>query len=234
MKKILFVFLIFTSLIFAQKGDINIKGLDSLGNFNYNYFTKFIQIEVHDSINLEDITSYDFLISIDKDIFPKIETDSVYIDYKNMMIKGIDYNKTKLELEKKLKTKKLKYKYFKFTSNSPYKLYYEDNYLVNIPNNKLTDNIIDEIKQLKLIETYFRATNVYYKDEEKVDEILFESLLKNAKKKALMVAEKSKVKLGKIIEINENTSSYIIKRREHLFDNYYRVRSIIVKFAIED
>lgn len=233
MKKIIYIFLISTSLIFAQKGDINIKGIDSLGNFNYNYVTKFIQIEVHDSIELKEIVSYDLLISIDKDRFPLIENDTLYYGDDNEMRAGSDYLKTKLLLEKELKAKKLKYKFYYLNTTLPFKTYFTDNYLINLKNDTKSPKLIDELKRIKFIEG-FRYTNLYYKDEEKVDEILFANLLKNAKKKALMISEKCGVKLGEIIEINENTSSYIIKRREHLFENRYRVRSIIVKYSIED
>lgn len=173
------------------------------------------------------------LISIDKDRFPLDKNDTLYYGNDNERRAGSDYLKTKLLLERELKAKKLKYKFYYLNTTLPLKSYFTDNYLVNFTDDTKSPKLIDELKRIKFIEG-FRYTNLYYKDEEKVDEILFANLLKNAKKKALMISEKCSVKLGKIIEINENTSSYIIKRREHLFDNRYRVRSIIVKYSIED
>lgn len=233
MKKIIFLLLIFTSIVFGQNKVFNIKGIDSIGELNYTYYTKFIQVEVQDSIHLEKESSYDYLISVDKDIFP--ENDTVYNinSIKEIKIYGSDYKKTKIALEKIFKLKKLDYKYILYSSNSPYKLWYKDNYLVNVPSNKnLVNDFENELSQIKTIEQY-RVINVHYKDEDKVEEILFERLLKNAKKKASMIAELSGVKLGKIIEINEDTSNYIIQRRYYLFSNYYKVRAIKVKFSIE-
>ena len=233
MKKIIFLLLISTSIVFGQNKVFNIKGIDSIGELNYTYYTKFIQVEVQDSIHLEKASSYDYLISVDKDIFP--ENDTVYNinSIKEIKIYGSDYKKTKIALEKIFKLKKLDYKYIMYSSNSPYKLWYKDNYLVNVPSNKnLVNDFENELSQIKTIEQY-RVINVHYKDEDKVEEILFERLLKNAKKKASMIAELSGVKLGKIIEINEDTSNYIIQRRYYLFSNYYKVRAIKVKFSIE-
>jgi hypothetical protein len=220
MKNIIFLLLISTSIVFGQNKVLNIKGIDSIGEFNYTYYSKFIQVEVQDSIHLEKASSYDYLISIDKDIFP--DNDTVYNinSIKEIKIYGSDYKKTKIALEKIFKLRKLDYRYILYSSNSPYKLWYKDNYLVN------------ELSQIKTIEQY-RVINVHYKDEDKVEEILFERLLKNAKKKASMIAELSGVKLEKIIEINEDTSNYIIQRRHYLFSNYYKVRAIKVKFSIE-
>ena len=77
--------------------------------------------------------------------------------------------------------------------------------------------------------------NITYKLSIELDELIakYYDELKNAKKKASMIAELSGVKLGKIIEINEDTSNYIIQRRHYLFINYYKVRAIKVKFSIE-
>ena len=233
MKNIIFLLLISTSIVFGQNKVLNIKGIDSIGELNYTYYTKFIQVEVQDSIHLEKASSYDYLISIDKDIFP--DNDTVYkIDsFKHIKIYGSDYKKTKIALEKIFKLRKLDYKYILYSSNSPYKLWYKDNYLVNVPSNKnLVNDFENELSQIKTIEQY-RVINVNYRDEDKVEEILFERLLKNAKKKASMIAELSGVKLGKIIEINEDTSNYIIQRRHYLFSNYYKVRAIKVKFSLE-
>jgi hypothetical protein len=233
MKKIIFLLLISSSVLFGQNNILNIKGIDSEGNLNYSFYNKFIQVEVQDSIHLEKASSYDYLISIDKDIFP--DNDTVYSinNIKEIKIYGSDYKKTKIALEKIFKLRKLDYKYILYSSNSPYKLWYKDNYLVNVPSNKnLVNDFENELSQIKTIEQY-RVINVHYKDEDKVEEILFEKLLKNAKKKASMIAELSGVKLGKIIEINEDTSNYIIQRRHYLFSNYYKVRAIKVKFSTE-
>jgi hypothetical protein len=233
MKKIIFLLLISSSVLFGQNNILNIKGIDSEGNLNYSFNNKFIQVEVQDSIHLEKASSYDYLISIDKDIFP--DNDTVYSinNIKEIKIYGSDYKKTKIAIEKIFKLRKLDYKYILYSSNSPYKLWYKDNYLVNVPSNKnLVNDFENELSQIKTIEQY-RVINVHYKDEDKVEEILFEKLLKNAKKKASMIAELSGVKLGKIIEINEDTSNYIIQRRHYLFSNYYKVRAIKVKFSTE-
>jgi hypothetical protein len=233
MKKIIFLLLISSSVLFGQNNILNIKGIDSEGNLNYSFYNKFIQVEVQDSIHLEKASSYDYLISIDKDIFP--DNDTVYSinNIKEIKIYGSDYKKTKIAIEKIFKLRKLDYKYILYSSNSPYKLWYKDNYLVNVPSNKnLVNDFENELSQIKTIEQY-RVINVHYKDEDKVEEILFEKLLKNAKKKASMIAELSGVKLGKIIEINEDTSNYIIQRRHYLFSNYYKVRAIKVKFSTE-
>jgi hypothetical protein len=233
MKKIIFLLLISSSVLFGQNNILNVKGIDSEGNLNYSFYNKFIQVEVQDSIHLEKASSYDYLISIDKDIFP--DNDTVYSinNIKEIKIYGSDYKKTKIAIEKIFKLRKLDYKYILYSSNSPYKLWYKDNYLVNVPSNKnLVNDFENELSQIKTIEQY-RVINVHYKDEDKVEEILFEKLLKNAKKKASMIAELSGVKLGKIIEINEDTSNYIIQRRHYLFSNYYKVRAIKVKFSTE-
>jgi hypothetical protein len=95
MKNIIFLLLISTSIVFGQNKVLNIKGIDSIGELNYTYYTKFIQVEVQDSIHLEKALSYDYLISIDKDIFP--DNDTVYkIDsFKRIKIYGSDYKKLK-------------------------------------------------------------------------------------------------------------------------------------------
>lgn len=233
MKKIIFFLLFSTSIVFGQNNVLTIKGIDSTGNLNYSLYNKFIQVEVQDSIHLEKASSYDYLISIDKDIFPDIDTVYSFNTIKEIKIYGSDYKKTKEALEKIFKLRKLDYKYILYSSNSSYKRWYKDNYLVNVPSSKnLVNDFENELGQIKTIEQY-RVINVHYKDEDKVEEMLFERLLKNAKKKALMVAELSEVKLGKIIEINENSTSYINKFGSWYHNNNYRVRSIIVKYSIK-
>ena len=133
-----------------------------------------------------------------------------------------------------LKSKKYKFRHYGFDQsllrNKPF---YPDNYIITIPKGfKIYKEIIDDLRRFDFIE--FETSNVNYdKDEAKNEEILFTRLLKNAKRKAEMIAKLSNVKLGKIIEINENTTSYINKFGDWYHNDRYRVRSIIVKFSIE-
>lgn len=234
MKKIIFLFLVHSSIVFGQNDILHIKGIDSTGNLNYTYFTKFIQIEVQDSIRLEKVARYDYLISIDKDIFPKNDTVYHIDSSKEIKIYGSDYKKTKTALEKIFKIRKLDYKYIMYASNLPDKSFYKDNYLVSVPSKgKLVNDFENDLNQIKTIEQ-FRVINVHYEDEDKVEEILFDRLLKNAKKKASMAAALSGVKLGEIIEINENTTSHINKFGSRYPTNYFRARSIIVKYSIKE
>lgn len=232
MKKFFFIFIISTSFLYAQNGNINIKGIDSLGNLNYKYITKFIQVEVHDSISRGEASSFDVLISINDKIFPDIDSVSRYDYNLDIRIKGSDYQKTKSDLEKIIKSRKLHYKYYLHNSTLPNEYFYKDNYLVNIPcNEKIFNDFFNDLKKIKTIEPY-RVTNIYFENDDKIEGILFKNLLKKGREKSLMIAKLSKVKLGKIIEINEDSTNYIKKLWYH--PNDFIFRSIIIKYLIED
>ncbi|HTO35595.1 MAG TPA: SIMPL domain-containing protein, partial [Flavobacterium sp.] len=194
-------------------------------------------IEVQDSIYLES-SSYDFIISISQDPFIYKVSDSVskneYLEDKyKLALSKEKYLENKSKLEKYLKSKKYKFKHYNFNpellGNKPY---YFDNYLVTINSDfKTFKNLNNELEQFDFI--IYGISNTNYKDEDKIEEMLFDKLIKNAKRKASMVAKMSDLKLGKIIQIDENTTSYVNKFGSWYHNNRWRVRSIIVKFSVE-
>lgn len=230
MKKMVFGLMLVLSLSsYSQSKAVQII-LDSVGSVEYRHITKYIQIEVQDSIHLES-SSYDFIISINQYPYTYTEKDSVEYDF-GVVSKEI-YIKNKSKLEKYLKSKKYKFKHYNFNpellGNEPY---YLDNYLVTINSDFETfKNLNNELEQFDFI--IYGISNTNYKDEDKIEEILFDKLIKNAKRKASMVAKMSDLKLGKIIQIDENTTSYINKFGSWYHNNRWRVRSIIVKFSAE-
>ncbi len=231
MKNILYFILILSSLAFSQNKTIQIIRNDSLGSIEYNYITKFIKIEVNDSIQLEH-TNYDILISINQYPYTYTEKDSVEYDFG--FVRADLYKMNKSKLENFLKSKKYKFEHYNFTSELKNNIpSYLDNYLLNISSDsKSYRNLINDLERFDFIK--YEISNIYYKDEDRIEEILFERLIKNANKKASMVAKMSNLKLGKIIQIDENTTNYINKFGSQYHNNFFRVRSIIVKFSIEE
>lgn len=161
--------------------------------------TKFIEVEVRDSIQLK-VTNFEYQIDI-------IQTDNELYGNENNIAekrKEIRENtkKRKKEIEKFLQQKNYNYR-------APY-----NNYLIN--NNPLFENksfiiTLKDTTELKKVQKDFERFDyinislreTFFEDQEKSNERLFKKLIEKSTKKARMIAKLSNLKLGEIIEFKE-------------------------------
>jgi len=230
MKKIYFAFLLLSLLSHAQNKTIQIVRNDSLGAIEYKPVTKFIRVEVQDSVRLK-VSSYNLLVSINQYPYKYSEKDSVTYDFRTIDQKVFDGNKARFE--KFLRSNGYDFREYPFDQGLPdNKPVYPTNYLVNVAgtNNEM-NSLISDLRKFDFI--VYDILGAHYENEDHIDEILFGKLIAHAKRKALKLSKLAGVKLGKVIEINENTTGYMAGSGQRNPDNSLKVRSAIVKFAIE-
>lgn len=167
--------------------------------------TKFIEIEVNDSILLKPI-SFKVTITIEEDMAAGMNYSGDENEESNQL-KIDSYKKNKAaEIENNLTSNN-----FKFSNSIS-----NDNFLGIPRNNKnlgFTVNL-SSVAELKSLETKLKSiekieTNIFetiYEDGSKYDEILYKRILAKAKIKANFITSNSGLTLGVIYEIRENHS----------------------------
>ena len=214
-------FLIICSLCFSQNNTIKITKNDSIGYIDFRFLSKYIEVEAHDSIHRKNISG-DYIITITEDPDPRY----------GISLK--EYHEKKLKLDNFLKSERYKFKHITFDgdlkNNVPH---FPDNYLISIKSmNADVRKFIMDLNNFDFID--IRFLRYKYKNEDKIDGELFKKLIKKAQKKASILAKTANVKLGKIININENTEFYgDLWPYPDYYDQPYSAKSIIVRFSIE-
>ncbi len=178
MKKIVFVTLLFSALMHGQ--------------------SKFIEIEVRDSIRIQPL-SFEYHIVVDDSRIVRYEEDGTRND-KEARVKLIEKYK---ELGEFLKTKGYQ---FRNLNRDNYEImsyvgFAKMGYAVILKNANELDQLSQELKYLD----YIRASLGEFElpDEDELEKRLFKKLLDKAQRKAETIAELSQMKLGRILEFRE-------------------------------
>lgn len=214
---------------------IAITLLLSFASFAQN---KFIEVQVTDTITLK----------------PLSYRCDVYGSYSDTMSIAIDYDKYDpaaeqkkekdkfKDLKKFLEKKKYKVNLFEEAGNSlGNTAYYSGNGLTVIANNETEVQKLRELLTTKEVEMY--ASPYKYADEQKSEDLLIKKLMDKAKVKAASMALHSGLKVGKIIEVKEDSANNLSSSANYYRDTYgmgnydpytsSMVKSIVVKFSAE-
>jgi len=165
--------------------------------------TKFIEIEVNDTILLKPI-SFEVAISIKEDSpYAGIYNDNEDTEVNELKADSFKKNKS-TEIEKLLKSKN--YKFSNGNANNSFMgiSMKDDNhgFIVNISSIDELKKFENDIKSIDKIETNIMTTK--YEDGAKYDDVLYKKIILKAKTKANIITSNSNLLLGSIFEIKDN------------------------------
>ena len=186
--------------------------------------TKFIEIEVNDTILLKPI-SFKVAITIEEDMTLGMNYSDDENEESNL-IKADSYKKNKAaEIENILKLNN--FKYSNSISNENFMTIARNNknfgFTVSLSSVEELKNLEAKLKTIEKIESNISET--IYEEGFKYDDVLFKRILAKAKTKATIITNNSGLTLGMIYEIRDN---HVVLDTQNPLDDYTKLLSTMM------